>query len=99
MRKIGKDVDVVVGEVDAFLVACCAEVLNGGDLVAYGVAKTNVSTGSPLRCKCSDLPLPGHRLGARHTSEIELALFEWIEVRKGVVLDELRGKPHGRNWL
>lgn len=61
--------------------------------------KYNVSTSSSLRYKCNDLSFSGHHLGARHTSEIELALFEWIEVRERVVLDKLCGEPHGGEIL
>lgn len=92
--EVGEDANVVVGEVDALLVACGAEVLNGRNLVACGEAGDNVSTGSSLRCKCSDLSLSGNRLGVGHTSEVELALFEWVQVGERVV-DQLCREPHG----
>jgi hypothetical protein len=36
LGEVCEDGNVVVGEVDALLVACGAEVLDGGDLVACG---------------------------------------------------------------
>jgi hypothetical protein len=56
--------------------------------------KDNVSTGSSFRCKCSDLSFSGNRVGVGHTSEVELALFERVEVGKRVA-DQLCGEPHG----
>lgn len=36
LREVGEEGDVVVGEINAFLIARGSEVLNGGDLVACG---------------------------------------------------------------
>ena len=57
---------------------CDAEVLDGGDLVA--LKKENVSMSS-LR----HLFFSGDRCWGRCTSEVELALVEWVDVGEGGV--------------
>lgn len=73
LREVGEGGEVVVGEIDGFLVAGGAEVLDGGDLVACSSREGgyNESTGSLqwFGCKCSAFcPFQGNRLGAGHTS-------------------------------
>jgi hypothetical protein len=69
-----------------------------GILWPRGTQKDNVSTGSSFRCKCSDLSFSGNREGVGHTSKVELALFERVEVGERVG-DQLCGEPHDGGTL
>ena len=64
-----------------------------GILWPVDFARGYVSTGSSFRCKCSDLSFSGNCVGVGHTSEVELALFKWVEVGERVA-DQLCGEPH-----
>lgn len=90
--EVPEDLDVVVCEVDGVVGPRDAEVLNCWDSVACGVRARGSTLVTSVACRSF------HAMG--RTSEIKLALLEWVEVRQRVA-DEVGGEPHlegGGRW-
>lgn len=92
-REIREGGDIVIGEIDGILRPSNAEVFYGWDLVACGGQCQ--SSGQLWSCSSQSV---ASALFSGRTSEIELALFQGVQVREGGV-DEIGSETHDVGWL
>ena len=105
-RKVSEGRDGIVCEIDCILVLssvifktprtgkkkanlCNTQVFNRGNLVPYTSQNTKTIS-IQLISKCSVCPFQD---GHERTSKIQLAIFNWVDVGKGI-LDEFDGQSH-----